>query len=249
MKICLLTLFCCLTLLSAIGFAADSKHEIRVQVTVNQQLYQFKSLPRLTDVLAPVALEQDWYWPATALYQHTAKPAQLRSQLLDLLADLQKDALPELQQTLLSLSQQISSWQLAERISYSVDYDVARIRPSTNPTFTEGDYSIRLVTRPTRIVVTGAAANPGSLNHQAAADVDSYLQQLVLLPGADTEQPVIINPDGRVLLLTAGYWHNQHLELMPGATLLIPLKPGLFSDKFNELNSQLIELARHRVFP
>lgn len=220
-----------------------------ITVTINQQQFQFQSLPRLTEVLAPVALQQDWYWPASSLYKHTTRPEQLRYQTLVLLDRLQQDAPPALQSTWQMLKEQITGWQLFERVNLPIDYDVARIRPAANPAFDPGDYHMRLVTRPTKIVVMGAVANPGMLNHQAAGSLVDYIEQLSFLAVADRNNVVVITPDGNVQHLKTGNGRQQHIELMPGATLLIVTKNGLFSDQRETFNSLLTELARHRVLP
>lgn len=231
------------------NFNNESQPQPLVTVTVNQQQLQFTYLPRLSDVLAPLAMQQNWYWPAAALYKYSEQPERLRNKFLADLNLLLQDASPQLQLTLRSLRQQVVSWQLAERISQPIDYDIARIRSSANPTFDAGSYQLHLVTRPTTVMVIGAVVKPGKLSHQAASPIVDYIKQLSLLPAADTNNVVVITASGEVQPLAVGYWHKQHIELMPGATMLILLTPGLFNNQIVQLNSQLTELARHRVLP
>ena len=50
--------------------------QAEVNVDINGQRYSYTDNPRLADVLQPYALQQNWYWPAAALYRTDTQRAE-----------------------------------------------------------------------------------------------------------------------------------------------------------------------------
>lgn len=228
---------------------ADDANAI-VSVQVNQELYQFSSSPRLVDILAPVALVDNWYWPASALYKTDDNSAHvLQQRVLQQLADLQQKYATDtkLQQALLSMVSQVQSWQLATRVFIPIDYDFARARAALNPKFTPGNYRLQIYTRPAQITLLGLVSNHGKIGHKNAGNVAQYVAEMSPLAAADTNTLYLIQPDGRIVKVTAAAWQQNTIEAMPGAQLFVPFKTGLLSAKWQRLNQDIVALARHRV--
>lgn len=240
-----LNLVCC-------SFLAAFTASAAVTVDINGQAVQFNANPRLAEVLAPVALQQSWYWPAAALYKKNGNTAeQQRLQVLQLVNALKQRyaADMDLLNALQSVERQVGSWTLAQRIVMPVDYDLARILPQHNPRLTDGHYLLQLTKRPQNIYVIGAVDYADAIVHRGAAPVAEYISAAKLARAADTEQLSIVQPDGTIQSAGTEYWNHTHTEAMPGAQLFIPIKTALFNLQLEELNKRLPELAIHRVLP
>lgn len=223
-----------------------------VTVDINDNLYQFDTNPRLNEVLAPVALQDNWYWPAAVLYQlNSDEPEQLRRQLLQQIAEIKQYNATDtaLVATLQSLERQLKSWRLAKRITMSIDYDFARIRPELNPRFDDGAYLLQLKLRPAIVYPFGAVHSDITLTHRGAAAVADYLTSARPTASANAAELIVLQPDGKVKTAGVSYWNHTHTEAMPGAQLFIPLKSQLFNSQLEILNQGLLELAFHRVLP
>ncbi|MDR6984061.1 hypothetical protein J2X32_002703 [Rheinheimera pacifica] len=223
-----------------------------VTVDINGDRYQFEANPRLNEVLAPVALQSNWYWPAAALYQlDNDEPEQLRQQLLQQIAELKQHNATDnnLVTTLQSLEHQLASWHLAKRIVLPIDYDFSRARPEFNPRFGDGAYLLQLTQRPDNVYLFGALHSAMTVVHRGAAAVADYITSAQPTASANIVELIILQPNGKVQMAGVTYWNHTHIEAMPGAQLLIPLKSELFNSQLEILNQRLLELAIHRVLP
>ena len=238
------------SLLLTVGLSFTARSA--VQVTVDNKLYQYDNNPRLAEVLAPVALERNWYWPAAALYQlDSPEPEQLRAELLALIGQLlaQYEGDAATQQSLQAIKTQLTSWRLAKRLAISIDYDAARIKPALNPRFGDGAYLLQLSTRPNHIYLFGAVETGIVLEHRPATPVVDYIAAANTTALADQSKAMIILPANKIGSAGVAYWNQTYSEVMPGAQLLIPLKTSLLDTRFAKLNQGLSELAMHRVLP
>lgn len=223
-----------------------------VTVDINGNRYQFDANPRLHEVLAPVAVQSNWYWPAAALYQlNSDQPEQLRQQVLQQIAQLkqQNAADSDFFTTMESLERQLASWRLAKRITMPIDYDFARVRPEFNPRFENGVYLLQLKQRPASVYLFGAVSSAAAVPHRGAAPAADYLVSAQPTALADLSELMLLQPDGAVLNAGAAYWNHSPIEAMPGAQVFIPLQSQLFSSQLDILNKRLLELASHRVLP
>jgi len=230
------------------ALAATLVKNTSVTVTVNQQQYTFTERPRLVEVLAPQALSQPWYWPASKLFLLNAKPEMQRQQLLQQLQALIATTNQQLKPGLAALQKELTGWQLGQRIPIRIDYDLARADAALNPRFEPGQYQLLLTERPTGVRFFGAVPYSVTMKHIDATTVQSYLVGLPLLSVADPQFVVVIQPDGRILNAGTQSWNWQHLEVMPGAMVYIPFATGWFSADFSALNKHIPALAVHRMY-
>ncbi|WP_213999984.1 capsule biosynthesis GfcC family protein [Arsukibacterium sp.] len=227
---------------------ADATQSAAVRVEINNTTYPFDTKPRLATVLAPVALQQNWYWPGSRLYRlNSSEPEQLRTLVLQQIEDLKQSAKPALQSELAAVQLQIKSWQLAKRILIPIDYDLARAQAPFNPLFDAGDYKLQLVERPDQVLFWGAIPAPVTLPHKGAVAVGDYLSDIARTTSADKSTVFVINPDGSMLEVGVGAWNWQHTEVMPGGQVFIPFASSWFSADMKQLNENLLALALHRV--
>jgi hypothetical protein len=246
MKLIAIRLFLCAvcTLSCALNGATN--------ISINSSTFSFETQPRLIDVLAPVALQEDWYWPASSLHKLGKNTfSEKRNEVISKLEKMRVNGSTKEQEpsAITTLIKQIKLWQLAERIPLVIDYDFARTKASLNPLFDKGDYLLTLLKRPRNVYAFGALVGESLLAHKDAADVSDYLAQLSLTAQADNDYVYIIQADGKILRAPYAYWNKGHQEIMPGSQLFIPFKKQLFSSDYEELNQQIVYLAANRILP
>jgi len=219
-------------------------------ITVNGSLFSFKNQPRLSEVLAPVALKNDWYWSASTLHKlGNAEINEKRDEVIIKLKQIlmNSSGKPKEQNSIATLISQIRQWKLAERIPLAIDYDLARAKASLNPLFDEGDYLLNLVERPDSLYVFGALFSETMITHKDAADVSDYLLGISLPANADKDYVYVIQADGKTMRVPYAYWNRGHQEIMPGSQLYIPFKTQLFSSDIEKINEQIVFLAVNRI--
>ena len=222
-----------------------------VNIDINGQRRSYSDNPRLAEVLQPYALQQQWYWPAAALYRTDTQQAEkLRRQLLTLATELaQQSDDAKLRDSLALMQAQVNQWQLADRVSISLDYDAATVVAAANPRFDAGSYRLVLQRRPNSIFIAGAVRREVSTPHLGASDVSAYIASAKMTPGADHEQVAIVQPDGRIIKAGISYFNRSHAEAMPGAQLLVLFTEPVLDQRFSTLNTLLQQLAVHRILP
>lgn len=219
-----------------------------VEVEINGKQWSYSQLPRLSTVIAPVALDKEWYWPATALFSLSDATAETQRQaVLAQIDALKADASPELAQALARLTDSITGWQLATRVDISIDYDLIRLNQQNNPGFDSGEYKLELSTRPDTVFFWGAVDQPMTLPHAGATAVAEYLPAVSRSDVADSGYVLVIAPDGQISTVGVAAWNKQPTELMPGASVYIPFAGGLLTSDLAKLNHDIAGLARHRV--
>lgn len=237
------------------AFAVSTpKLEATVSIQLNNAEFTYAAAPRLNEVLAPVALDRQWYWPAAQLFRVSAGAdssahiaAQTQQQILAKLTALIADAEPELQQALYALAYEIKEWQVAQRILLPIDYDLARINPAFNPRFEPGNYVLRLTERPDQVRIFGAVNSSRNTPHIGALTVEAYLAAVNLNAYADTGKVWVIQPDGQVKAALVHAAANDLVQPMPGAMLFIPFSASWFNKDLAELNTLVLSLAVNRV--
>lgn len=217
-----------------------------VTITINQNTFEFNDSPRLADVLAPVALNSNWYWPAAKVFRlNTAVPEQQRQQVLAEIARLAETASPDLAVVLAQLAMDIRQWQLGERVLIPVDFDLARINLAANPRFESGNYAIQLVARPSNVQLFGAVQRTAQTAHLGAQPVTAYLQAAVLSDLAHSQQLWLIQPSGTVVKVDT--FSASPVNPMPGALLYVPFGAQFFSTELEKLNKAIVALAVNRM--
>ncbi|WP_423186047.1 capsule biosynthesis GfcC family protein [Alishewanella sp. d11] len=254
--VCVVSCFFNLALFSsAIASAVPASNtQAAVTIQLNEAEFTYTAAPRLNEVLAPVALDRQWYWPAAQLFRLSAGASsvaptaeQTQQQILAKLTALIADAEPELQQALYALAYEIKQWQVAERIILPIDYDLARINPAFNPRFEPGNYVLRLTERPDQVRIFGAVNSSRNTPHIGALTVEAYLAAVSLNAYADTGKVWVIQPDGHVKAALVHAAANNLVQPMPGAMLFIPFSASWFNKDLAELNTLVLSLAVNRV--
>ncbi|MFT6895648.1 MAG: hypothetical protein ACJA13_000045 [Paraglaciecola sp.] len=237
--------------LLAMGCLALTSARAEVTVQVNQQQYIFEHEPRLVEVLAPIATEQNWYWPAAAVYEiDNSELESTRQEVLNQLSILAKAQMPKNAQLKLAVEQlaaDITNWTLARRLPIAIDYELARIKAAANPQFPPGNYIVSIAPRPNIVFVLGAVTYSRHVVHLPNADVSDYMAKQSLTILADKDYVIVIQADGTVVKAPAAYWNKIHQEVMPGSQLFVPFKESLFAPELSKINQQIIKLALNRV--
>jgi hypothetical protein len=246
MKLVIIRLFLCGI------FAVSCSLNGATNISINGSVFSFETQPRLVEVLAPVALQKDWYWSASTL--HRLGRNTLNAKRDEVIVKLEKMLVnpsipPKERSAIVALINQIKRWKLAERIHLAIDYDQARTKASLNPLFDEGDYLLNLRTRSDKVYVIGALSGEEMIPHRNASDVSAYLSPEFLPAHADDDYVYIIQADGRTLRVPRTYWNKGHQELMPGGQLYIPFEKQLFSSDNEQINEQIVFLAVNRILP
>lgn len=262
----ILAILCCgLSLVS--GLAAESNADqvkteqavdytfvpTAVNIDINTRSYTFETKPRLAEVLAPIALEQDWYWPGSKLYRldnpdgQVSAPEQLRSTVLQQLQAFSMSAEPAVQIELMALRYQVASWTLATRVLIPINYDLARAQAAFNPRFDAGAYKLQLVERPEQVHFWGAVTQRVTTPHSGATAIADYMAAIERSAAADGSTVYVIQPDGTVTKAGVASWNRQHIEAMPGAEVFIPFATEWFGVDIDSLNQNLLALALYRV--
>lgn len=229
-----------LILSSSISFA-------NVEVLMNGQTYLYKDNPRLTDVLGPVALQQDWYWSSAAVFKlgSQTNDSMRNAATEQLIESSRKDT--KNQASYQKIIAQLKSWRLATRIDISIDYELARIEMRNNPAFSDGKYVIDLSTRPTNVYVVGAVSTQTKLNFSENTCLTDYLNEVSTLKIASKDFVYLIGPDGSVDKAGIAYWNSKCVLLMPGTQIYVPLAENpIFSDAAT-LNQSVVMLLRNRI--
>ncbi|RDV23950.1 hypothetical protein DXV75_16425 [Alteromonas aestuariivivens] len=223
-----------------------------VRVQLNQQAYQYAGPVRMEQLLAPVAQQQNWYWPASALYViDSEQPEALRNEILQELDQLVIELAPQSEKavSLRMLRQQIESWHLARRVKINIHYDRARLDPKHNPMVTDGDYLLKLSERPAQIYLSGQVFEPGAYEFQPASVPFNYTEGVKTRFDAETDYVFVIEPSGAINKVGIAYWNREWQPLIPGSQIFVPISSSLFSPSTQVLNQKIAELAVHRVLP
>lgn len=232
-----------------IGFLAlclDVQASVSIQL--NDTPYFYPAPPTMAEVLAPVALTQNWYWPASKLFKLPAKDIEHeRSLLLAQLETLKAGVSASQQSEIRTLQHVIRNWQLAKRLLLPIDFDRARLEPTFNRRFDGGDYIFQLNRRPMSVTFWGAMEGTLKLNHKGVSAVADYMSALPFSVNADKTFVWVVQPDGDIQRIGVASWNYQHIEVMPGATVFVPFAGNLFNDDLEQLNERLVALSLHRV--
>lgn len=238
----------CLLLLSNFTLATAMA---AVTVIVNQNNYEFDNEPRLVEVLAPFANEQNWYWPSAVLFQadniDLEKTRQMLLNNLSVVSQHYRSENPNLVQSLEQLRASISNWRLARRLPVKIDYDLARIAASANPQLSHGKYVLALSERKNTVQLFGAINKSSQITHLGHSDVSHYISDQDRTNLANEDYAILIQADGRKIEVPVAYWNKTHQEVMPGSQIFVPFNESLFRPEFKLINQQIATLAQNRL--
>lgn len=219
----------------------------KVDLTINKTVYSYSTNPRLSDVLAPVAFQEPWYWPNTQLFRsNTTEAQELREQILAMLA-IHSDENKKHQSIYGSIVKQLENWEVADRVVIEIDYELSRISPKNNPLMENGVYQMLLSKRPTNIQVFGALNNELKLPYNDNTCVKDIISKIALSDYADKSYVYLISPQGQIEKSPIAYWNNKCIIPMPGSALFVPLQESLFSKAHSVINRDILALAVDRI--
>lgn len=237
-----------LFLLFLVSVSASVSAEVRIDI--NNQVFRYKEPVRLSQVLAPVAANQQWYWPASRFYDLSVDLEAQRAEVISLIDALTVELAPKDERAigLRALRQQIENWKLAKRVKVAVNYDVARLDISHNPELQDGAYKLSLTTRPNVVHIGGLVKMPGAYKYRAMASGFQYTQAVPLRGDAEPDFVYVIAPDGNIRQLETAYWNRDYASIMPGSQIIVPVFSYLLTPSLSELNEKVAALAVNRVF-
>jgi hypothetical protein len=236
---CFIFLFCLAVALSV---------KANVSIQLNNQLQQFEHNPRLAEVLAKVATDKQWYWPAAALYRlDSSQTEQQRYNIIEKLKLLRLSLSEQHGAQVTYLIEQIKLWQLADRVNVAIDFDGAQMNANNNPRFENGSYRLDLILRPTAAQVIGLTTQSLSVDLTEAQCAHQYIHQLVPYL-ANKDFVYLIQPNGISKKIGIAYWNANCVDIMPGSQIFLPLAESQFFHENRLLNEQIVALAKNRIF-
>lgn len=231
-------------------FVLSSKSFAVIQVTTSDNKRQYLNPVKMSLVMHLQGGKGDWYWPACALFEeNSAEVELLRKQIIQQIDDLMV-GLPagaDRAITLSSLRRQIQSWNLAKRLPFIINHDLARLDSKYNPMFKEGNYLLRLVKRPKNIWISGFLFSPGSYVYKPQSTASGIVNDVHLQAEADNDFVYVISPQGKISKQNIAYWGKTFNQIMPGSQIFVPLSESLLDTRYESLNRMIAELAVHRV--
>ena len=227
--------------------AAAPSVNANVSIQLNKELYQFEHNPRLVEVLAKVATEKQWYWPAAALYRLDSSLAeQQRNNIIEKLKLIRLSLSEQHAARVTYLIEQIKLWQFADRVNVPIDFDAAQMNVNNNPRFENGSYRLDLILRPTTAQVIGLTTQSLSVDLTEAQCAHQYIHQLV--PNlANKDFAYLIQPNGVSIKIGIAYWNTNCVDIMPGSQIFLPLPESQFFHENRLLNEQIVALAKNRI--
>ncbi|MFT6267332.1 MAG: hypothetical protein ACJAVV_000129 [Alphaproteobacteria bacterium] len=218
-----------------------------VEVTINNTNYVYSTNPRLADVLNQAALKEEWYWPESKLFRsNTTKSQNTRKQIIEMLA-IESDGNNQYKSIYQSVINQIKSWEVADRITLLIDFELARVSTRHNPRLENGQYKILLSKRPENIYVFGAMANASNLPYANNTCIKDIVSKITFSALANKSHVYIISSQGKIEQTPVAYWNSQCNLLMPGAMIYVPFQNTLFSNQHSVINTKIAELAVNRI--
>lgn len=240
-------IFIC-SLLLAVALPANVS--AAVNILINDTRYEYTQPVRLDQVLAPVAAQSRWYWPASALFDVNQQDAialkyTVLAQIEALSADYHNDS--EFLAGLNSLREQVKSWTISHRVRIPIDYDAIRLNVSLNREMLAGSYRLILTTRPQKVQVISAFGAYREALYKPQRTAADYAEQFALHSQLDKDWAYVISPDGFVRKIGIAYWNKEAIQIMPGSQIYFPLNTSILNSDIEALNRNIAKLAANRV--
>ena len=209
---------------------------------------QLKSRPRLDQLLTELKPAQDLYWPAARFYRDDPLRhygfERMRRELLLQLGEIRrlegKEAVPDDFTTL------IRTARLAAPVALTLDPDAIAAKDELNKQLDNGDYILRVATRPKQLEIVGFAGL-AKVQHQYNKTVRDYSRDLPFSDLADQTQLYLLSPSLTVTLAGRAIWNESVAQIRPGTLLYVPLDESALPADFQGINQQIIKFLQHRV--
>jgi len=128
----------------------------------------------------------------------------------------------------------------------SLDADVIRLQHGANRKL-QGDYSLYMLAKPTRVDLYGAVTPAGPQAYQVGYSVQDYLETHQWLEGAEKSYATLIMPDGQAKTVPVAYWNRRHNEAAPGSIIYVGFSSWALPSDYQDINEKIISLLTHRI--
>ncbi|MGP3593617.1 capsule biosynthesis GfcC D2 domain-containing protein [Vagococcus sp. WN89Y] len=233
-----------LSLVSPLAFAAGT---VDVYASGEAKPKTLTNAERLLDLVGQPRLANSW-WPGAVISEQQATvEQQARHQaLLARLSALAADESGRSAAAINALRQQLQAVKVTGRQIVNLDPDYVRTHRLANRTLL-GQYTLWVGAQPSTVSVIGLVSRPGNKPFTPGRDVVSYLDEMDLLSGAERSYAWVIYPTGKTQKVPVAYWNRRHVEPMPGSVIFVGFAPGLWSNKYDELNADILQSLTHRI--
>ncbi|MGB3725445.1 MAG: capsule biosynthesis GfcC family protein [Glaciecola sp.] len=239
--------YCHIIILGVSCFIISTTAYSQVSITINDTHYHYPNNPRMSDVLKPVGLASDWYWPSAILFNETSyqQLEDQRNRLIRKMANSGRDD-SGIHSDYRALIDQIKSWSLAKRILVNIDYDHARFDIAENPQFDEGKYILNITSRPNTIYVFGAVPAASHIPYSGNQCLAELIKNIQRTSIADKSYVYMVLPDGSIEKSPIANWNNKCVVPAPGTQILIPIQENQFFAENTEINYETALLSLNR---
>lgn len=234
-------------LLCIVSSLAQAAGNVNVYIAGDSKPKTLTNAAHLIDVVGQPRLAQSW-WPGAVISerQATAVEEQRQQALLGRLSALAAEEDGDDAAAINSLRRQLQALRVTGRQLVNLDPDYVRIKTRANPPL-QGEYTLWVGPPPTSVTVVGLVSQPGKKPFTPGRDVVSYLDEMSLLSGAEKSDAWLIYPNGRTEKVPVAYWNRRHVEPMPGSVIFVGFAPGLWGDRYEVLNADILHSLTHRI--
>jgi hypothetical protein len=221
----------------------------QVTVTWQQKEMAYSSNVPLSEVLADVG-NNNIYWPAAAIFKSDIGLEDVKNELLAVLSRInskldKRDTATKA--AIVDLQQQVEGWTIARRSNLIVDYDLSRLYPKHNPWLVSGNYFLNAAPRQSVLEFLGAVKSIFALEHLSGTPAYQYPFKAKLLNQANLDFVYVIAPSGKITKAATAYWNRENIEVMPGSTIYVPFREGLFNRDYQTANALMLTILQNRV--
>lgn len=240
-------LSCAALLLAFSATLVHAEGTVNVYTVGDSKPKTLTNAARLIDVVGQPRLAQSW-WPGAVISerQATAAEEQRQQDVLARLSALAADDDGDSAAAINALRRQIQAIRVTGRQRVNLDPDYVRVKPRANPPL-QGEYTLWVGPQPGYITVMGLVSLPGNKPYTPGRDVVSYLDEISLLRGAEKSDAWVVYPNGQTQKVPVAYWNRRHVEPMPGSMIFVGFAPGMWDDRYEALNADILHLLTHRI--
>jgi hypothetical protein len=218
-------------------------------VEIDGKNVNFSSPPKLSEVLTKLPDKKHIYWPAASLFQVANKTVQKQA-IIDRLKQLKNQQKGQTKkESIEQLIEYLKGWRIANRLPIAINYDLARLLKSQNPTVSSGEYILSTSSRKNYVSVFGAIEATAKTQVKTNSEYNpiELIQLFKLTSMASRKEIIIIQADGSVVNIPITTWNKGLSDVMPGSQIFIPFRSSLFKGDVKSLNKGLVSLAANRV--
>ncbi len=246
-------------ILCSLFFYACTGSASSIQVRFNDVTYAFPEQSRLSTLVNAFGQNQSEIdWPSAVLYQVDTKfDKQLLKQQQQVLADLKQLIIfwhedKVLSAELSALYREIHSWQFGIIVDNQLDIDAFRLKQETNPVLTNGSYVLWAKKRPNYVTLIGLGGRADVMHEHNKA---TY-QYLFSANFSDEMKNIdeVYHIEGKSIdsarayrTIPVAFWNKTPEPVANAAVLYVPISAKILTEKYQTLNSQILDLLQYRI--